>query len=308
MLNDCSPYFIDLLHVQASSIIQKGVQGSRYFVLYGNDQMFLDHFIDTYICLTYNTKNIQTKEHMLYMYSDYHFQFDITKDTYTEQLQAMNQLKKTSNITGRHHILHIRGIQKKRCKLLHHYIDTNNTDRVIVFITTPSLSAIDDALKSRCEIVNMAFSKEKQKHFCLQNIPNITEELFETAYHISHGNFTQTILRLKFDMCTNLEKYIIELFESILKCRTFLPVITKIREGIQKLYHINTPLDYICKIIIHEYRNTQYNEEIIKVCADCQHTSLLTSKDILVYEKMFIDIYKILKYNQKTKLKKGLKK
>jgi hypothetical protein len=72
-------------------------------------------------------------------------------------------------------------------------------------------------------------------------------------------------------------------------------VIMSIREYVYKLFHIGIPLKDICKYIIDKNIDNINITEIIAVATECEYGTLQGSKELLYYEKLFLELYKHIK-------------
>lgn len=298
------------LRMHPLSLLDKGTSGIRSFVFYGHDQVLLDIYIDILICNICNLDNqikLVKKEHPLYRYSDYHFEIDITNDQRTQIIQFIHQMIKTPSMTGKPHIIHIRNVSNIISRQLHHIIDIGN-DNIIIFISTPTLVNIDTVLKSRLEMVNLTPTKQQCLDIITQTLGSNdihVYENFDKLYMSSNGNVIQILLKmLTPNSLTNIETYIITSIREMVKMRSFLSFITKIRDLSQKLYHINAPFKFIAKIIIQEYQSNTNIKYIIELCARTEHHLLLAYKELFVYENFFIELIDILKTKEKLKVSK----
>lgn len=297
------------------SLLDKGISGIRSFIFYGHDQILLDIYVDTFICRLCNIEhsNLVRKKHELYTYSDYHFEIDLSSDQRTELLNFIKHLKRTPSMTGKPHIIHIKNITNIICRQLHHILDIMNHN-IVIMVSTPSLMNVNDVLKSRSEIVNLTPMKDQCMNIIshVMNVNDIYVEtnVFDKLYTSSNGNMIQILLRMFTpDFTTNIETNIITSINDMLKMRSFLTLITKIRDLTQKIYHINAPFKYIAKVIIQKYHNHSNIHDIIQLCACTEHEILLAYKELFVYEKFFIELIEIIKNKEKLKetKKKALK-
>ena len=94
---------------------------------------------------------------------------------------------------------------------------------------------------------------------------------------------------------TKMVQYLHNMLKAIKKERNILNVAMKIREMCYKLYHLNIKLAYICRLVIDYYKESKHLLDIIGLCADSEHATLIGTKDLLVYEGFFLRLYKIMK-------------
>lgn len=312
LLNTYKTNIIHYIRPHAQSLLEKGGFGVPCFIFYGNDQILMDIFVDEFICRMNDVSSIIKKRHQLYLYSEYHFEFDCLHDDKAEQIKMIKQLKHTRNITGNPHILHLKNMNIPTCKHLHHFIDMIK-DNMIVCISSHRLKDIDNMILNHCEIVNLTPSRDQCKNFSMNVLQNIESDKvdgatinhsefvdrFETAYNLSNGNCIQTILRMtSLNEKCNVEENIIQTLSDMQKTKSFMILITKIRDLSYKLYHLNIPFAFICKVILHEYHMSSKYGKLVEICAKCDHLIQISYKELFIYEKFFLEIYGVLKMRE----------
>jgi hypothetical protein len=70
-------------------------------------------------------------------------------------------------------------------------------------------------------------------------------------------------------------------------------IIKNIRELVYKLFHVGVSIKDICMYIIKKYNTHKKINDIVIELAKYEHETLIGAKEILVYEKIFLYLYKI---------------
>lgn len=236
-----------------------------------------------------------------YVCSDVHSEFDLSLENYEEQLEALKSLKRGNTLTGSQRLVYIRRVPKEKCRLLHRY--TEGTHGLIIFVGTQRLCDMDECIRSRASLINLAFEKEAVYGYCTEHIdPTITWESFERCYHLALGNIIGTVLRLE---ClpggTLIDASIKELIRSLKAAKSFLSIVTNIREFVYKAFHLNIPFPQICRSVIDVTREDVGAPQVVAICATYEHMLSMTYKDLFVYEMFFLELRDTLKAKKPLK-------
>lgn len=271
-------------------------------LLFGNDQLFIDTFIEIVILKFYEADRISYHIQDNYKVSEYHFEYDFSTEHYIDHINHIKQLMKLKTMNNKPHIVHIKRLPKNRCKFVHYLLE-GNKGNMIFFISAPSLSPIDDAIKSRCLLLKMVFPLEKCLSYCSEfNV--ISEEKthdFNKIYSSLGGNIISILIyyeNIQNNMNLRYEEALKKTLDVIEKTKSFLVAITTIREFIYKIFHLNIPFNEICKKVIQIYGESLSRYKMQKLCelsACLEHKLSTTYKDIFIYEKYFIEVGSILK-------------
>ena len=289
-----------LLKPNAASLLANGHRDMNCFVIYGNDQLFLNAFIDLFVMKHADKKTLNKKSTDLYDHSEYHYEFDFSKENYLEQLDFMKKLKKTKTLTDIVYVIYIKKLPQNKCKVLHNYIDKVPSN-IIVFIAAEKLGTINTNIQSRASMIHIGFDKPAIYEYCMNNTAyKLDNDKFDTIYRECGGNIIAILLRLESNLCpSDFERRLSDLLVSLKSSRSFLVVITKIRDFVYKAYHMNVPFHYICRLIIKTQLEHPNIQRICELCARCEHTLNTTYKDIFIYEGFFIDLRDMLKKSYK---------
>ena len=276
-------------------------------ILYGNNKRYLEAFFYSYLKNLYSIKNIKIHQNTFqyvnssnvssdieYYYSDYHFEFDYS-DKY---IKFIKSIIVNSSITGRQIVFFIKNMDKNNSdqqigltRLLEQY------SNVKFIFTVNTLNNINNSILSRSICFNLSFSIEKI-HIFLNSFLKTDYDFntFLDYYHKSDSNIIIYLWNYNNNFNdTRLVQSIKSVLINITKERNHLNIVMKIRELCYRLYHMSIPISYIAKKVIEFYSQKKILQDVIELSAHCDHLSNIGTKDILVYEKYFLNIYKIIK-------------
>lgn len=267
-------------------------------ICYGNDQVFLDAFFELFVCSQNGIPKIITKEatDVNYKFSDFHFEFDLSKETYTEQLEELKNLKRIKSISGKPHLIHVKGLNRSKCRLLHHFVDKLG-DQIILFISVPSLQELDECIRSRGVSINLSFEKTALQMYCHECGISVKQEDFDRAYSQARGNIIQILYRFGAPK-TAMERQIISGLLDAEKSNSFLEAASKLRDLVYKVYHLTVPLNVISVGIINHFQGSSKLPLIVEASAKYEHLQTMTYKDIFIYERYFLEILHILQQKE----------
>lgn len=259
-------------------------------VLYGNEPWFLE---------AYCQKIVRAQNCDLTMVCD------MTAENYIDQVDKIKTLKTLRTINHCPHYIYVKNLRRNRCRFFHHIID--RIDNMIIIVESPRVSEIDECMKSRGVFVNLTVKREKMLEYCKAR--DISVEGFEDAYAKSLGGLTGTLLRLN-NPPPMIDAAVIGLLDKCVKARSFLVIMIDIKGFVQKAFHLNIPLSYLCRIVMVHYQTQgkltiDQMRALSEVSAKYDHKVNTTYKDLFVYEKYFIEVVDILK---QAPAKRGQKK
>jgi hypothetical protein len=229
-----------------------------------------------------------------YLLSNYHMEFDLNE----KALEYIKSIISNRNISQRQFVFIIKNaeptINRHIYLALRRIIDINPTAKFI--LTTTSTSFMEKSLLSRLLILNchFPFGNILKTDIVNQNLKSVKE--LESIYTLSNNNIITFLQNLSND-CKSLlwQQTCDKLLNIITKEKKQLTIIMSIRENVYKLFHIGVPLKDICKYIIQKYSNHKDILNIVNIATECEHGVLQGSKELLYYEKLFLEIYKYLK-------------
>jgi hypothetical protein len=128
-----------------------------------------------------------------------------------------------------------------------------------------------------------------------KELENTTSSKLRDVYVDSNYNIITLLQHLSNGYkCLLWQQNIDKLLASLKKEKKQLNVIMLIRDNVYKLFHIGVPLKDICKYIIKTNINKKNIDKLIACAADCEHFAAQGKKDILLYEKFFLNVYVLL--------------
>ena len=175
-----------------------------------------------------------------------------------------------------------------------------------------NISKVPNTILSRCSLMNLAFP--------INNIYNTLNRLLDTHSQVNKDTFESEYASTGYDILSYIMKYslsitttcldevVIKHFDNVIKEKNILNVIMTTRELSYKLYHINFPISMLSHIIINKHKDKDNINDIVSTCADCDALAATSKKDVLVYEKMLLQLYHLIKKSKVAKLPPTLKK
>lgn len=301
-LNNLDDYIPILLNNKTLNIIIKNIINDvNGILLTANEYGILNRIAQLVVKSMFNVDTLHVRPCLYnpmkesdgeYLLSNYHMEFDLTD----KALEYIKSVISNRNISQRQFVFIIKNaepsINRNTYLALRRLIDINKSAKFI--ITTTTTSFMEKSLLSRLLMLNC--------HFPFDNIvtcglldnytSSIPVDKLQNIYSNSNFNIV-TLLQNLSNNCKLLmwQQSCDTLLEIIKKEKKDINVITSIRERTYKLFHVGVPLKDICKYIIQTNKDNKHITEIIKISAECDHMTCLCNKDLLLYEKFFLDIY-----------------
>lgn len=266
----------------------------KSIIIYANDLIYLNTLSDLYLKKKFNIPKIVKKtlqyDELDYEYSTYHYEFDYN----TNYVNFIKSIISNKNILNKQFVFVIKNIDnisKHDQMPLKYLLDYNGNIQYIFLVKCLN---IDSAIISRSTCINAHFPLSNIYNFLKKYINlNITMEEFNELYFTTANRSIISTIVLINDIGTKPK--IIECLDTLLekmkKEKNGLTLISAIRDYVYKIYHINTPLNYISIYIINKYSKHKKIHDIVNLSAQCD----ASSKTILTYEKYFINLYHIIK-------------
>lgn len=232
-----------------------------------------------------------------YFLSDYHMEFELND----KALDFIKTVISNKSISKRQFVFIIKNaeptINRNIYLALRRIMDINPTAKFI--ITTSSTSFMEKSLLSRVlkAHCNFPFDNILQTDLLSQALKNKTKQELFHIYLQSNCNII-TLIQHVSNNCKDLlwQQTIDKLLVNMKKEKKQYDVIMLIRDNVYKLFHIGVPLKDICRYVIkvcNDNKNKNIHS-IVSIVANCEHSTTQGNKDILLYEKLFINIYKHL--------------
>lgn len=302
-LNNLDNYLPLLLNSKTLNIIIKNVINDiNGLVLTCNEYGILNRIAQLVVKSMFDVENLFISNSYFnpskesdgsYLLSNYHMEFDLNE----KALEYIKGIISNKNISQRHFVFIIKNaeptINRHIYLTLRRIIDINPTAKFI--ITSTSTSFMEKSLLSRLLIINCHFPFDHILKTDIVNSNSKSVQELESIYTLSNNNVITFLQNLSND-CKSLlwQQTCDKLLNIITHEKKQLKVIMSIRDNVYKLYHIGLPLKDICKYIVNKYKNHTEILNIVKLAAECEHGVLQGSKELLYYEKLFLELYKYL--------------
>jgi hypothetical protein len=303
-LNNLDNYIPLLLNTKAFNIIIKNIindvngivlTGNEYGILNRIAQLVVKSMFDIeqlHISTSYFNPIKEKDGH--YLLSQYHMEFNLNE-------KALNYIKNiisNRNISQRQFVFIIKNaepnINRHMYLALRRLIDMNSSAKFIV--TTTSTSFIEKSLLSRLLTINCHFPFENILKTDITNNYTISNDELNQLYRSFNSNIITLLAHLSSDSKSLLwQQTCDKLLHIIAYEKKQINVIMSIREYVYKLFHIGIPLKDICKYIIEKNIDNIHISEIVAMAADCENSALQGNKELLYYEKLFLELYKYIK-------------
>ncbi len=303
-LNNLDNYIPLLLNTRALNMIIKNIvndingivlTGNEYGILNRIAQLVVKSMFDIeYLHISTCHFNPNKEADGYYLFSQYHMEFNLTE----KALEYIKNIISNRNISQRQFVFIIKNaepsINRHLYLALRRLIDINSSAKFI--ITTTSTSFIEKSLLSRLLTINCHFPFKNILKTDITNNYTISNEELELSYKYSNNNII-TLLGHLSNNCKSLlwQQTCDKLLHIIANEKKQINVIMSIREYVYKLFHIGIPLKDICKYVIEKNNNNTNITEIIAIAAHCENGALQGNKELLYYEKLFLDIYTYIK-------------
>jgi len=278
----------------------------RSIVLYGNEQIFLKVIAYKIIKAFFGASNIQkrssvfsyvgansTQHDIEYMHSDYHFEFDYSE----KHVKLMKSILTNRPFGNRKFVFLITGIvgNVEASQLpLKQMIDIENNS-IFIFITR-SIGRLHESIRSRSVEFNASFPLAKLHKYLLEKVPDADLDLktFTSLYHESNRSMMAVLIKLEHqENSIRLFDYLDKLLTSLKKDKNQLQVINNIREFVYKVYHLAIPFKIIAEYVVQKCaKSTKATDiyDVVQIAANCEREAAISNKDILLYEKFFVNL------------------
>lgn len=308
-LNDLDYYIPCLLNKKAFNIITKNVINDiNGIMLVGNEYGILNRIAQLIVKCMFDIETLWIRACPLnpaketegeYLLSDYHMEFELND----KSLEFIKSIISNKNISNRHFVFIIKNaepsINRNLYLTLRRLIDLNQNARFI--ITTSSTSFMEKSLMSRVILAhcNFPFENILQTDLLSNALVNNTKEKLHKIYQQANYNIVSLLQHIS-NQCSTLlwQQTIDKLIEDIKKEKKQYNVIMLIRENVYKLYHVGVPLKEICRYVVQVCSDNKMFKksihQIVSAATECEHGITQGNKGILLYEKLFLSIYKVM--------------
>lgn len=307
-LNNLDDYIPQLINNKAINVIYKNViLDVNAFMLFGNEYAILNRIAQLVVKKMFQTPtllnmrvchiNPQKETEGEFVLSEFHMEFELNE----KSLEYIKSVIANKSISNRSFVFIIKNaessINRNMYLALRRIIDINPTCKFI--ITTSSMAFMEKSLLSRVLQVNCSFPFQNVFECSLVKEAavnsNISQDKMQEIYNDSNNNII-TLLQHLGSNCQQLlwQKSIDNLTEMFKTEKKQLMIIMSIRETVYRLYHIGIPLKDVCHYVIKHNIKSKNIQNIVKLAAECEHGTSKGSKEILLYEKFFLNLYKFL--------------
>lgn len=311
-------YFDYLINTRIKSLCslkQDEFFSSPHVMLYGNDVSILKLYVDSILSRILQKKIVKksarhevttnnNKHQCPYSYSDVHIEVDMEEITCAERQFISDFISR--------HIASTKSIyQQKHIVVIHnaHSMSEGSvlairkpleqlSNNIIFIFSTQNISSIDCTLKSRCMLIR-----------CNTEIRDI-EDFFEFFIEENEVQLDQfvidpydgiiyNLLRLSNpNVDNNVHSKMNEFIEKLLEEKNIQNAYELVRAFGYKILHLNIPFarfmrETIC-LLSKKHKYKKYIRDIVMLSAELELKSKKVSKQILVFEKYYMEIYRIL--------------
>lgn len=274
-LNNLETYIPQLLNFQP-----KLLEDLPCLVLYGNEEIYLEMYARLLIQQFYELPKLPCiTEQEEFKSSAYHFEFNYQSN----HIEVMKKIVNNKNISGRKFIFVVKNFINSP---KHHQLKTlMESSNVMFILIAKTASHLSEGIFSRATFLRLAFSKSKLKQF------------LKNHYEIEYDpEDKRSIIAIISDLQT--PKYELELDKLITlmqKSRNQMDVSNAIKDYCYKVFHLCVPLSHLAKLICQKHIKHAKIVDIVSSCAQCECNMVTSTRDILCYEAILVNLWNILK-------------
>ena len=264
-------------------------------VLYGNNPVILQKCFYQMFEISNNVRetaiNVDDSE-IEYMFSDKHIELKMND----KSMKHMKRIVMNNNIANKKFLFLI-----KDCNIINHNVQftikrviEKYSNATFVFIVK-SLSHILPSITNMACAVNCKFPFENvAKYFNIDSKVNFDK--WKQIYNFHDNDIINLMIMISNDIeTTKLEDFFTKIFSKIKKEKNAYEITSLCREVSYKLFHMNVPISIVVKYILKYFEKHKLISDIVMVMAKCDHLACLSKKNIMVYEKMFLEVVNIVK-------------
>lgn len=308
-LNDLDYYIPSLLNKRTLNIIMRNViQDINGVMLVGNEYGILNRIAQLIVKCLFDVETIWIRPCPFnpdkegegeYYLSDYHMEFDLNE----KALEFIKTIVNNKSISKRQFVFIIKNaepsVNKNLFLALRRIMDINPSAKFI--ITTSSTSFMEKSLMSRVLRAHCSFPFENilQTDLLSKALQTKTKQELHDIYLQSECNIISLLQHVSNNYSELLwQQNIDKLLDNMKKEKQHYNIVMLIRDTVYKLFHIGVPLKDICRYIIKvlcsDNTKNKHLHSIVAMASECEHEVTQSNKDILLYEKLFLHIYKYI--------------
>lgn len=270
-------------------------------LLHNNSPLFIDMFfrhiyqIDN---IREATSSIVNGNEITYKFSDNHIEIPLTD----EHIQYIKHVTRNKTISAKKSIFYIRGLPNNSSHLQNQLKNLiEKSSNAVFVIAVPSRAEVNYSLTSMAVNLSIRFPSENvidfyrnsYKSFGHDECMSIDE--LTTLYSQCNGDLFNGFLRILHKIPkTKLEQALDAFVEFCDNESDYLSLITRCRDISYKLFHLNYPLSSVAKYLLGTLPSHILMDFSI-LAANSDHLCMTTKKDVLTYEKFFIQLAELLK-------------
>lgn len=288
--------------------------GSPHSVLYGNDMSIIKMIVDTMLSRVfqkqlskkssiYEISTNSNKHQCPYCYSEVHIEIDMEEIVTAERQFISDFISKhiagTKSIHQPKHIVVIHNAQSMSegsILALRKPLEQFSNNIIFIF-TTQNISRLDGTLKSRCMQIRCNTDNEKMETFFEFFIEEnmISGDQFEID---PYDGIINNLLKLSSSVPNSIECKLHAFIDKLLVEKNVFNAYEHVRNFGYKMLHFNVPFAIFMKITIKYLSKTpkykKFMYDIAVLSADLELKSQNVSKQILIFENYYMEIYKKL--------------
>lgn len=299
-LNGLDEYLPLLLKPYAKKVYEDPsiLDDFQVILLHGNTPLLLSSFFYK----VYGIRNVRSStiqidgEDIPYSFSDKHMEMSCTD----QHLRYIKSITKNHTISHNKYLFFIR-FHHRVSPLLQHQLKNiiEMAPNAVFVLAAPSATDVDHVLVNMALKLSLGFPCNEFYDFYTNNIGmfghecSLSKEDFETLYYSLPLDSIALILRLIMNRHTKIEEAIFKFIETCEKEKSDLTIISNSRDLSYKLFHLNYPISSICKCLLH-VMPSHVHADLVMIASKADHMAAISKKDVLVYERFFIQSIQLL--------------
>lgn len=286
-----------------------------HLLLYGNDVSLLKLYSDTMLSrifkktivksdASYEVSSNNNKYNCPYIYSDIHVEIDVEQILHAEKQFICNfisnHIATTKNISQAKHVCVIHNIHKLNEQSIFslRYPIERFSNNIYFIFTARTITQVEPAFLSRCLLIRSNVEDE-----CIESFFETFLEQNDIDNEVEidpNDGIVMNLLKLHGNnFQSSVEKQLHQFIDQLINEKDIFKVCENIRTFGFKILHFNIPIATIMKItlkyILPMKTFKKHIYKIVKCSADLEVKSAHMSKQILVFERYFVEIFKFAK-------------
>jgi hypothetical protein len=303
-----------------SNFSENELFSSPNILLYGNHVTILKLFLDSILMKIFNIQHIKrqsasydctvnnNKQSFSYNSSDIFIEIDLQCQGSGEKQFLCDfvgdQILTTKNIKHPKHIIILHNLQKASDQTIFalRKLMERHSHNALFIITCPSLSKINEPIKSRCMLVRCNLD--------IDNVATFFETFIEecdldddVVVEIEDTDIMKKIIQIASPSINDgfVPKTIHAFLDKILKTTSISTLMNETKAFGFKILHLNIEFKNILKICIDYFsqkkKYSKYMCDIVSLAADTELKSLHVNKSFVLFENFIYKIYRMIVLN-----------